>query len=266
MLWLVPGTLAAQEEAFDTTRYSNGMVRATGEMVDGQPHGRWGFFDRDGNLRSTKEYEYGHLLKKVLYHPSGVKSSQVHYLRTKQPRAKEPIKDGRMTKWNKRGKVILQVTYVNNQMHGPVFEWHDNLRQKLEANYDNGTPVGDWTEWFSNGKLRSQGTFDAEGNRIGFWTFNGISGLPLLEMDFANVEANEGIWTTYYHRNGRKKKEGLFGYQGKNTLSATTRYILWKSQRYSSQGKWSYWDQNGKLIRELFYDRGKVIAVEEFTR
>lgn len=87
--------------------------------------------------------------------------------------------------------------------HGPVWRWHRNGRLHVKEYYLNGNAEGTWTSWQENGKPGSSGTFRA-GRKIGTWKYRDSEGRLKTEVTHA---ADGNRWTHYYP-SGRKRATG----------------------------------------------------------
>lgn len=116
--------------------HPNGQLCKTVEFKAGKPHGSWEIFRADGTLEASKSYENG--LR------SGKWSS--YFEDGKQPKVEMEYVDGmiegeRFTYYSS-GQVRQKITFVENQMHGPVVNWDEDGSKLSEMTFEKGQLSG----------------------------------------------------------------------------------------------------------------------------
>ena len=159
----------------------------------------------------------------------------------------------------KKGDVLSMGKRIYGQREGLWTYWwrHPDIKWQ-EGRYENGQPVGLWTRWSSNGTLKAKTMWisheeamkrypDKE-RRLELSVKDGLHqewyerGQMKLNGHFADSK-KVGLWRTWY-THGQKESEGRYDPMGN------------KEQKV---GPWSYWDQEGKLIKEEFYKDGERV-------
>lgn len=69
------------------------------------------------------------------------------------------IKNGFGKLWDNEGKLIMEATYLSNQLHGAYITWHDNGVKASEGVFYNNVESGRHRTWHKNGKIKSDGHY-----------------------------------------------------------------------------------------------------------
>lgn len=56
---ILTGMASTSEPTAVTNRYSTGAVQSTGSILDGEMHGHWEFFRKDGSMMRSGEFDRG---------------------------------------------------------------------------------------------------------------------------------------------------------------------------------------------------------------
>ncbi|HLC84146.1 MAG TPA: hypothetical protein VJI69_09965 [Bacteroidia bacterium] len=168
-----------------------------------------------------------------------------------------------VTEYFESGSKRSEKNYLNNIEEGPYKIWYQNGSIRSTGQYKNGELTGICTEYDTLGRRHREIVFIddsikqmityhkngviAEVNTsniktrilIGKFVFFYNTGMPQIVADSWN-----GTWTEY-HRNGRKKLEYDF------TTPST------------NENK-KFWDENGKLIKEEFWENKKLLSTKEY--
>ncbi|QGJ71620.1 Hypothetical protein PBC10988_33270 [Planctomycetales bacterium 10988] len=104
-----------------------------------------------------------------------------------------------------------------------------------------------------------QGTYDADGNKQGKWTYFYKNGQREREGSFLQG-VEEGEWV-YWYPNGQRKQAGQFETglrQGNWTFwyENGQKFKEGKFQRDRQVGKWNFWHENGQRARSGVYQDG----------
>ena len=60
---------------------------------------------------------------------------------------------------NKRGTIVRERNFENDQLHGPINVYYDDGTPKLTGKFENNTRVGTWKHFDPEGKLILEETF-----------------------------------------------------------------------------------------------------------
>jgi antitoxin component YwqK of YwqJK toxin-antitoxin module len=151
---------------------------------------------------------------------------------------------------------VGQVTLVENNVEKTrkLIRWHKNGKRKSEHLYKNGKKHGKWCLWYSNGRIKNVKVFD--------------DGIMIRESTYLKNTAREVIY-----KNGKLYIDRLYK---KGNLSVEKIYRdgavvkgrwfyadgnLSDEREYKDSkkhGRFAYWDRNGKLRKEILYEKGKL--------
>lgn len=114
--------------------------------------------------------------------------------------------------------------YVNGIPHGLWMMYIDSNQTRLECkgHYTLGRETGTWKYFHENGKMRKKEVF-----------------------------RKSGIRSEFYYENGKRKSKGIA--------------ILEPDQNnlhYYFQGKWKYYNEQGKLSSIVYYEHGEEVRTE----
>jgi antitoxin component YwqK of YwqJK toxin-antitoxin module len=242
-----------------TVWWPNGQLKKTGLNKDGKPVGGWQFWSESGQLlkgnSKTKKEETVTVKQKeeaiavkqkeeaiavkqkeeaiavkqkdgpyVTFYDNGMIREKGRYLNGK--------KEGSWRSYNSRGQVLQVETYAagkitNFKKPGVIKKYatyHDNGRVKAEGIVNNGERDGEWKIYSGKGDLE----------KIAYFDFGELV-----------VERETDITKEFiaYHDNGRVKAEGKTFYGHRD-------------------GKWKFYNENGKLAKTAHYLLGEVVMEE----
>ena len=92
------------------------VVYAKGFMLGEKRHGRWTFWDKNGERQLEGEY---------------VRDKKV----------------GLWIKWNQNGIKTTEGEFLHGKMHGRWIDWHNNGKKALESHWIMGKRDGEWKYW-----------------------------------------------------------------------------------------------------------------------
>ncbi|MGZ3900633.1 MAG: toxin-antitoxin system YwqK family antitoxin [Bacteroidia bacterium] len=185
------------------TEYHNtGEFRGKGVYKDGNRTGDWEFFYASGKLEQKGKYDKKGRTQGVWkwFYESGALMREENYVNGKR--------EGQMTDYDEKGKIILQGTFVDNNMEGTwVYETPDYKEignyvngerdsvwksfympgkiKRYEGRFSNGEEVGTHTMYYDNGKKMYTGNYVA-GMRDGDWKFYDEMGINYLTITYKN--------------------------------------------------------------------------------
>lgn len=185
--------------------------------------------------------------------------------------------------WFRNGQVKRwRVTIQNCVTCATIREWYPNGQLKLQGDYSNDTCT--WINYYPSGKLEEvsvnyHDTMDSEG--VHGWHYharyyeNGQKKYEPINPNLRGSEpfvcyyesGNKQCVTTLYHYtnyigsyiewydNGQIKEKGEYADLGR-------KYLGFPST--DKTGTWSYYNESGKLIKEEFYEEGKLVKTIEY--
>ena len=131
------------------------------------------------------------------------------------------------------GNIVLETTYKNGLPNGLETAYYPDGNKRSESMMKDGKYNGKVIHYYPNGKIESSETY---------------------KNDFKYGYA------VYYYENGQKKKEGMY-YDCKE-VGLWMEY--WPNGVKKAEGKyneaqktgvWNYWDESGKLVKTIDYDK-----------
>ncbi len=146
---------------------------------------------------------------------------------------------------------------------GKYSEYFDPAKKelKIEGNVVNGKPDGLWRTYYQSGNIKSAFTYTkghVEG--VGFFYYDDVANTLRAQVTFKDDEP-DGLYKEYYD-NGARKANILFN-EGEKEGDASFYYKTGEIQikgKFSSnkrQGRWLYYDENGKKIAVERYRHGE---------
>lgn len=257
----------------DTTiYYPESGIKLKGSIENGKRTGTWKEYTEDGKL--TKEYKYIDSNKVILniYETYTNKISELITYTFDNPESL--IKNGNYTSYDINDNILIDGYYKNDEKTGEWKEYYQYPEIKSIKNYKHNLLNGFFEEYFNNGQVKATGEY--------------------------KDDIRQGVWAEYY-KNGNMKSRGEYftdvlfiKYDGKEKVvfknksgtvlrladytlelldSLEVKYkneISFKSDGafsindYYKHGKWEYWNEEGKLIREEIYYRGDLVETNEF--
>lgn len=209
--------------------HDNGVMEASGEMVNGGKTGSWTFFYPNGNPIGTAEYENdlenGYT---VLNYDTGSKHSEGNFLKAK--------KQGFWKYYHPNGNLSSQGNHEGDAQVGDWIYYHENGRQSELLSFDSlGRYNGEYQRFHTNGELETEGYYQA-GLAQGHFTYYYDNGVISSEGEIKD-DLFAGHWT-YYHANGNKSSVGSY-LSDKET------------------GEWTYYHENGEIKTRGSYATGE---------
>ncbi|GIV28866.1 MAG: hypothetical protein KatS3mg035_2219 [Bacteroidia bacterium] len=133
-------------------------------------------------------------------------------------------------------------------LHGIYKSYYPNGQLMCIGMYNKGMKTGEWKEYFSNGQLKSVGEYedsililfpDYDVRRIFIANrkFQKIDSIPL-------IESSEDSLLRSFHLNRSN--------------------VFYPYNLYFKTGIWRYYDEKGKLIKEEYYEKGKLIRINRY--
>jgi antitoxin component YwqK of YwqJK toxin-antitoxin module len=119
--------------------------------------------------------------------------------------------------------------------------YYSNGNQKSEVKYQEGEPVS-WTDFFDNGQVEYSEEYHKSFTYHNYKRSYFKDGKPESLFEIENKKKMEFSKKEYY-ANGNLKIDGFLKFDD-------------STYDYFKDGKWSYYDESGKLTKEEFYDKG----------
>jgi antitoxin component YwqK of YwqJK toxin-antitoxin module len=125
----------------------NGKVAGEGMYKNKKRHGRWFFYDTDGNLISEERYLKGLLNDTIKqFHFNGKLYEKWVY--------NQGLREGLWEQYFDSGTLKARGVYKNNKMQGHIAFFHSNGRLALSGFYENDLRHGTFTYYHEDGKVR----------------------------------------------------------------------------------------------------------------
>jgi len=234
--------------------FHGGQKYAEGRYQRGNHIGAWKFYDEDGSLSETVPYKNDQVDgEKVFYLPGGGRDYVAEY--------KEDDLNGAAKKFDPDGTLMYQLTFEDGYAKAYSYLGKDG---KLVADIPLAYVNGALKAYFPNGKLSRETTFsdgNVNGRDVQYYT-NG----QVRTADTSAFGDYQGLSMEYY-ANGKPKSE--YHYLMDNAEGICKEFyetgILKREisiENDVKNGPVKYYDQNGKLIKTMIYNYGKLISVK----
>ena len=255
------------------TYHPSGKLKATGTYVKGMNEGNWknyhtneilyeeatyknGKLDGpyvayglDGKLLSNFLYRNGSIKEYTYYAKDGTviesqkkKSGDLDYKGfmadgTLTTKGLYDVKGGKMGPWSyydKYGRVSDQGTYTENLSQGEYKVWHSNGNVEDINTYVDDVVSGYGVSYYPFGQIKTQGYFNDEGTKDGFW---------YIYYPDGNVKTQN-----YYHKGELNGTQKYYAPNGKLSSELVYKYDVALSE--------IYYDQEGNITEKI--DRFKA--------
>ncbi len=203
-----------------------------------QKKGEKGNIVYEGNFmdnRPVGEFKYYYeegMLESVVNYLDNANTKAVMYHKTGKKLAegsyKNKKKDGLWKYYNKDGSLLSEEYYAMGVAKGVWKKYFENGKLYEECVYVNGNKQGVLKQYFENGKTKALVSFD-KGMMTGEATFYFLNG-NILQRGFYKNDVKDGVWISM-KENGDKVSEIEYN--------------------------------NGKVIREVYYDKTREQEVKE---
>jgi antitoxin component YwqK of YwqJK toxin-antitoxin module len=155
---------------------------------------------------------------------------------TKGYRAEQVIEEGRYEAskktglWKRyypNGKLLSEITYVNNIPNGPYKTYYDSGVKEEEGNWTFNKNTGDFKRYHPNGQVSQEFTFNSNGIRDGHQKYYHENGQVELEVQISNGK-EEGTLKRYYANGDVKETKDFNG--GKMNEGSIRTYAMKKPE------------------------------------
>lgn len=138
--------------------WPNGKIRSKGNLRLSWNDGIWNFYDEEGNLYSTIEYEKGLMTGTAIrYYNNGYKRSFLF---------KKNLRHGESVYSDAENRVIKIQTFENDTLQGAALEFYKSGSLKRKTVYKNGHKLLD-SMFYENGKPFNCEKYDTDGKMHG---------------------------------------------------------------------------------------------------
>lgn len=278
------------------TYHTSGKLKSTGTYVKGSNQGAWKSYftheviseeatyengklngpylsyNREGVLESSFIYRNG-LIKEYTYYDKGgtviesqkKKSGDLNYKGfmadgTLITEGLYDVKGGKMGPWSyydKYGSISDQTSYTENLAQGASKVFYPNGKVQDINTYLDDTVIGYGASYYPFGQIRTQGYYNEEGFKDGFWNSYYPDGTLKSETYYHKGEYNGT--QKYYAPNGLLESETTYAF---DTLLSETYYdkdgnVLQEIDRFDSElNEIVYYYENGKVQSKNAYANG----------
>ncbi|MGP1446850.1 MAG: toxin-antitoxin system YwqK family antitoxin [Candidatus Limimorpha sp.] len=173
-----------------TASYPNGTKRYEGQFEEGRCVGTFTYYDEDGRLKATNEFDTsGEKALNKTYSSNGRLIATGYYLNRK--------KDGEWRYYTeKTGKLMLTEEYGNDKLNGWVRIYNpDTERVAEETQYVDGKREGQGKQYFDTGLLLSE--FQYHNDKLNGPAKTYYPNTVLKEEGNYLDGSRNGIWKTY---------------------------------------------------------------------
>jgi antitoxin component YwqK of YwqJK toxin-antitoxin module len=183
----------------------------------------------------------------------------------------EEVREGAQVQWYSNGQKHREIRYHDGIPDGDQIEWDLSGAKESECHYRHGLKTGSETTWGPLGRKSSECIYK-DGRIVGkktFWFDNGV-----VAKEETYDQSGKLSDVMLFHPNGKRKVQGHFGGRYEDTK------FLWNAAgNLKKEGRWSYWDDQGKLLAEGEFrdgqpwegicgtvDRSQSVPMERFGR
>lgn len=178
---------------------------------------------------------------------------------------KEGQFDGLSEFFNEDGNAVKRVNYLDGFYEGKYMEWSAIGKPRYDINYEQGVPVGEYKYYDFKGNISTIGNLQ-NGYKVGEWITYFTDG-NIKFKDMYTIEDSTYFSLSYYNTTGARRdvdqqhlpNSGYsMQYYPSGTLAAEGRI-----HRNARKGIWKFYDEGSKLIRQINYEPGIIIQLNE---
>ena len=248
--------------------WSNGILKSEGHFLNGQKHGFFKFYARDGNLVKVEKYQNGYKLEKapevvelderISYYPNGNIKRIGHYL--------DSTPEGIWQKYDRNGEVEETFVFKNGKVRAKGIIDKEGRKQ------------GNWKEFYPNTHLLGKGQFK-NGYRYGKWIFYHENGNVEQTGYYNNQGQLDQVWVWFYesgkllrkekYKDGERYGEMVELYEDGDTIAKgeyfenkRTGFWILKYGDYREEGE--YIDGNRDGVWKAYYKNGQLFFIGSF--
>jgi antitoxin component YwqK of YwqJK toxin-antitoxin module len=264
--------IPSQGNFIDKQFYSNNVLAAEHNYVDGVLSGISKEYDENGKLKAELNFDNDQLNgRSIFYDDSGKVFKEIdykqglenglykEYFKNGLLHIEMKLKDGKRDEYFKEyfetGKLKYEEQYRNGKLNGMSREYYPNGELKFEMNYQNGSLNGLAKDYYETGKLKYSSTYEDD-KRIGEFREFYESGVVKYVENYIGGKV-EGFVQEFFE-NGNPKFE--FNYsngvpvgEAKEFYESGKVHFISNYKNSQKNGRVSEFSQDGKLIAEYNY-------------
>lgn len=252
--------------------HENGKLKQKCSFVNGSVGGKLTNWYSNGNLSEESTYKNDKLNgESKTYYYNGLIQKINHYVDDK--------KEGEEKKYTLDGYLDYVVSYKNDMLEGALIGYHKNGKQSiiknftgdklngeykifgtngnltLEGSYVMDKPSGQWREYYDSKVLKSEYSYNSNGNLEGIYKLNHENGKIEETLQYTNGKADgkeedfdeDGIkYSESIYENGRLRELSFFDKKGNTVNSFTTR---------KGAGNLIFYDAYGTKDNEAYFNK-----------
>ncbi len=238
--------IGCRENGIVETKYGNGRLSerfttakdSTGQEMEVK-HESW---YKNGHKKKYEEFNKGKRNGlSIAWHENGQMKDSTNFIEGVET-------DGKKVGWHKNGQKKYEYEVKNGAADWKYSEWYESGKVLQEVDYKNGQPTGRLNLWYESGK------------RMGEYKIENLS-----EVEYKN--APPAYTYHVWYESGNKKSEWSFGppriglewYENGNKKGEWRLEGSTGNKTALQSGKWTEWDENGKITKEDVYKNGVKI-------
>ncbi len=265
--------------------FDGGYYYAKGFLNNEKTHGRWEFFHKNGNLKSSGEYVNGKKQGKWTYYYN---TGEIGGFDTWV----DGVQHGEDVTYNNFGVVSVRTWFKNGEQDGERTSYYALGHPYTVSTYKEGKETGKYTQYYSNGRVNIiAGTLDDElhGSYQAFHTngkkkivanyekskFHGKyqsfhdNGQLEFEINYQHGIAQGEAVT--YHPNGVLKRKVKYVddlLEGEETIFNDRKVLVEKTnfKKGKADGLAEFFDNDGKLYSTFNYNNNKLNEAKYFDK
>lgn len=243
IIFISVNAINAQSEIKNDTLYDNNekrTVKGYGKIKDGKRIGTWHFNGNQEDEHTKLTYLGDSSLYYQLYFDNKIRN--ITYLKSKDSII---VKEG-INAYFTNGNLEMLFFYMNDKLNGDAYVYYPSLSIKKKRFYVNDTLQGTATDYYENGIVESIGNI-VDGAKSGIWVSYYSDGIIKSEGKYTVINTDE------------VNEEGL----NKILQVFFDNWITLNSLEVKD-GKWKYFSENGKLLKEEFWEKGILKETKEY--
>lgn len=244
---------------------SDGVKSAQGQYINRQKTGVWQFWDEQGRLRSSQEFEadlpHGTC---ITYYTSGQILKEETY--------QSGVQHGPFVEYHKRGKKKAEGSFKYGQYDGPFELYLESGASEVRGRYVEGLKDGSWIMFNNDGTMQVVTNFKL-GEKVSEQRQNGgfldyfESGIPSDSLCYENGVLNGPF--IEYHEKGEWIREPMDPNAQGIPLEFRERLVGRQVKREGDymdgklEGEVHVYSEDGRLMRIEHYVKGELVETEE---
>ena len=190
------------KQGFWRVNYENGKIKYTGFFKDNKPLGELKRYYDDGTIKAIQYFESNNKSRVKMYYQNGVLAGEGNFIGLMKDSIwkyysfydkglklmenyTNGVKEGNSVKYYANGKIAEEISWHNNQKHGPWKQYYEDGSIKLSANYMNDIRYGTFISYYPSGKTEVKGNFEND-NMQGEWSYYDENGNIKTKINYIN--------------------------------------------------------------------------------